>query len=281
MNSGGTLEGLVQSAVQFVPRLIAALVAFGASLLLSGLVARWVRRSAGKRIVDPEPCLLLSRLARWAVIITGTLLALDLVDFDVTGFVAGLGIAGLTVGFALQDIARNFVAGVLLLIRQPIKIGDAVQIQEFAGTVQAINTRDTVIKTWDGETVILPNIDVFGSAIVNYSELSYRRRTVRIGLGYGQDIAQATHTFLEAIRGVEGVIADPPVTVHAEELGNSTLTLAARFWLNQRTHSLLDVHSAVVCAILEAAERAGIELPYPIQTVRLGGDFGGLRSGNT
>jgi small conductance mechanosensitive channel len=138
-----------------------------------------------------------------------------------------------------------------------------------------INVRDTVIKTWDGETVILPNIDVFGSAIVNYSELPYRRRTVRIGLGYGQDIAHATHTFLEAIQGVEGVVADPPVTVHAEELGNSALTLAARFWLDQQTHSLFDVHSMVLRAILKAAEREGIELPYPIQTVRLEGGLKG------
>jgi small-conductance mechanosensitive channel len=277
MNLGGTLEMLLQDAVRFVPKLIAALVLFVASLLLSGLVARWVRRVAGKRIADPEPCLLLSRLARWSVIVTGTLLSLDQVDFDVTGFVAGLGIAGLTVGFALQDIARNFVAGVLLLVRQPIKIGDAVQVESYAGTVLAINTRDTVVKTWDGEAVILPNIDVFGNAIVNYSELPYRRRTVRIGLGYGQDVERATHVFLETIRGVEGVLADPPVTLHAEELGDSTLILAARFWLNQETHSLFDVHSMVVRAILEAAEREEIELPYPIQAVRLEGNLNGLQ----
>ena len=277
MSLSGTLEGLLQNAIEFVPRLIAALVTFVVFLLLSGLVARWVRRALGKRVQDPEPCLLLSRLARWGVIVAGTLASLNLVNFDVTGFVAGLGVAGLTVGFALQDIARNFVAGGLLSVRQPIQIGDAVKILEYAGTVQAINTRDTVIKTWDGETVILPNIDVYGGAIVNYSDLPYRRRTVRIGLGYGQDVAQATHTFLEAIRGVEGVLADPPVTVHAEELGDSTLTLAARFWLNQRTHSLLDVHSIVVRALLEAAEGAGIELPYPIQTVRLEGGLKGLQ----
>jgi small-conductance mechanosensitive channel len=276
MDLSGTFEELVQSALLFVPRLISALVTFVLALLLSGLIARWVRRAVGKRIEDPEPCLLISRLARWTVIVAGTLFALDQVNFDVTGFVAGLGIAGLTVGFALQDIARNFVAGVLLLVRQPIKIGDAVKIDEYAGTVQAVNTRDTIIKTWDGETVILPNVDVFGSAIVNYSARSYRRRTVRIGLGYGQDVAQARHTFLEAIRGVEGVAADPPVTVHAEELGDSALTLAARFWLNQETHNLFDVHSMVIRAILDAAAREKIDLPYPTQTVRLQGKVGTL-----
>ena len=169
----------------------------------------------------------------------------------------------------------TFVAGILLLIREPFGIGDVVQIADHAGTVLAINARDTVIKAWDGEMVILPNIDVFGSAIVNYSDLPYRQRTVRIGLGYGQEIAPAMRAFLAAIREVEGVLADPPPTVHAEELGDSALVLAARFWLNQRTHSLLDVHSMAVQAIVEAAEREGIDLPYPIQTVRLEGEWPG------
>lgn len=115
MSLGGVLETLLEDAIQSVPKLIAALVLFVGSLLLLGMVARWVRRVAGNRIADPGPCLLLSRLARWAVITAGTLLSLDQVDFDVTGFVAGLGTAGLTVGFALQDIASNF-AGVLLIV---------------------------------------------------------------------------------------------------------------------------------------------------------------------
>jgi small-conductance mechanosensitive channel len=223
----------------------------------------------GKRRKEPETCILFARLARWGVVAVGVLLALDLVDFDVTGFVAGLGIAGLTIGFALQDIARNFVAGVLLLLRQPFQIGDAVKIADYAGSVTAIHARDTVLKSWDGETVILPNTDVFSSAIVNYSELPYRRRTVRIGLGYDEDVERATAVFLDAIRQVDGVLDDPAPTVHAEELGDSALALAARFWLNTKTHSLFDVHSMAVRAILEAAARKEIDLPYPTQTLRL------------
>lgn len=269
MDLTGSIEQIVRNVIAFLPKLAAAVVAFAAALLGSGMVAQGVRRAAAKKFDDPDTCVLLSRLARWTVVVAGTLLALDLVDFDVTGFVAGLGIAGLTVGFALQDIARNFVAGVLLLIRQPFGSGDAVKIADYSGSVLEINTRDTVIKTWDGEVVILPNIDVFGSAIVNYSQLPYRRRTVRIGLGYGEDIGRATSVFLEAIRQVDGVLEEPAPTVHADELGDSTLILAARFWLNQQTHSLFDVHSMVLRAIKETAEEQGIDLPYPIQTVRL------------
>jgi small conductance mechanosensitive channel len=271
MDWGGTFQELVQDVLRFIPDLIAALVTFAASLFLSGLAARWVRRTAKVRIRDRETRRLLARLARWSVLVLGTVVALGQVNFDVTGFVAGLGVAGVTVGFALQDIARNFVAGIILLIRQPFDIGDAVEVGDYAGSVLDVTTRDTVLKTWDGEMVILPNIDVFTSAITNYSKLPHRRRTVHIGLGYDEDVGQATGAFLDAIRGVQGVLDDPPPSLLAEELGDSALTLAARFWVNQETHSLFEVHSEVVRAIKEIAEKEEIDLPYPVQTVRLEG----------
>ncbi len=269
MGFEGTLQYIVEGALHFIPRLAAALVTFVASLFLSGLAAQWVRRTTQSKIDDPETVQLLSRLARWGVMVLGIVLALDQVDFDVTGFLAGLGIAGVTIGFALQDISRNFVAGILLLVRQPFGIDDTVKIADFNGTVLAITTRDTVLKTWDGEMVILPNIDVFNSAITNYSELPERRRTVYIGLGYDEDVSHALGIFDETIQGVEGVLSDPAPTIYAEALGDSALTLAARFWVNQRTHDLFETHSHVVQAIKEVAEREGIDLPYPIQTVRL------------
>jgi len=273
MDLSGTFQELLQGALRFIPHLIAALITFAASLLLSGLAARWVRRTAKVKIHDPETLQLLSRLVRWTVIIMGTLAALEQVNFDATSFIAGLGIAGITIGFALQDIARNFVAGILLLVRQPFDIGNAVEVAGYAGTVLDITTRDTVLKTWDGEMVVLPNMDVFTSAIINYSALPHRRRTVYIGLGYDEDVGQATSVFLDAIQSVEGVLDDPAPSLLAEELGDSALTLVARFWVNQETHGLFDVHSEVVRAIKETAEREEIDLPYPVQTVRLEGSW--------
>ena len=263
------VQALVQNALQFIPKLLVALVIFGVSLFLSAVAARWARRTARTKVDDEETLLLLSRLARWAVIVMGTVLALDQVNFDVTGFVAGLGIAGFTIGFALQDITRNFIAGLILLARQPFDIGDSVEVASHAGTVLEINTRDTVLKTWDGEMVILPNLEVFSKAIINYSDLPNRRRTVQIGLGYDEDVNRATEVFLATISSVEGVLADPAPELLAEALGDSTLQLAARFWVNQETHGLFTVHSTVVQRLKEVAEQEQINLPFPIQTVRL------------
>jgi small conductance mechanosensitive channel len=269
MDLSAPLQAFVQEALQFIPKLIVALIVFGVSLFLSVVAARWTERTARTKIDDKETLLLLSRLARWAVVVLGTVLALDQVNFDVTGFVAGLGIAGLTIGFALQDITRNFIAGLILLVRQPFDIGDGVEVAGHAGTVLEITTRDTVLKAWDGEMVILPNLEVFTQPIINYSDLPNRRRTIQIGLGYGEDVERVTELLLEAIRGVDGVLVDPAPELLADNLGDSTLNLSARFWVNQETHGLFDVHSAVVRTIKEAAEQEGIDLPYPIQTVRL------------
>lgn len=273
MDWSATFDNLVQEALAFLPRLIVALVIFGATLILAGLVAKWVRRAAKVKIDDLETVQLLTVVARWTVLILGTLSALRQVNFDAVGFVAGLGLAGFTIGFALQDISRNFIAGLLLLIRQPFDVGDAVQVAGYTGTVLEISTRDTVIKTLDGEMVFLPNLEVFSNPITNYTRLPQRRRTVTIGLGYGEDVARASNVFLETIQAVEGVLTDPTPTLHAMELGDSTLVLEAHFWLNQETHSLFDVHSAVVRAIKEAAECEAIDLPFPVQTVRLEGNW--------
>ena len=266
-----SLQALLEEAWRFAPRLIAALVTFGLVVLFSMAAARWARRAAARRTDKAETILLLARLARWTVLVVGTIVALDQVDFDVTGFAAGLGIAGLTIGFALQDITRNFVAGILLLFRQPFGLGDEVEAGGHTGTVIAVNARDTVLRKWDGEAIILPNLDVYTKPIINYSEQANRRRAVRIGLGYDEDAGRASQVFLEAIRGVDGVLAEPAPFVHAEKLGDSAIELAAHFWFNQRTHGLFAVQSAVVYAIRDAAEREAIDLRQPARFVRMNG----------
>ena len=264
-----SLQTLLTELIAFVPKLIVALITFGASLLVAGPAARAVRRLSERKIENEETLLLITRMTRWTVIIVGTLVALDQVDFDITGFVAGLGIAGITIGFALQDIARNFVAGLLLFARQPFQIGDTVQVADYTGEVMDITTRDTVVQTLDGERVIISNTEVLEKAIINYTESGLRRRTVYIGLGYGQDVRRAIEIFQKAMEEVEGVQDDPAPNIHAEELGDATINLAARFWVDTEVHSLIGVQSDVVIALDRTAGEKGIDLPYPIQTVRV------------
>jgi small-conductance mechanosensitive channel len=221
-------------------------------------------------VEDPETQELLRRIANRSVLILGTLTALNQIPgIDVTSVLAGLGILGFTVGFALQDIARNFIAGLLILMRRPFTVGDAVEIAGHAGTVLEITVRDTVIKTWDGVMEIIPNLDVYTNPIVNYSELPLRRRTVFIGLGYGEDVDRARQIFLDVIQNTEGVLDEPAPEIVSEEFGDATLNLAARFWVNQSTDSIFGVHSNVVEGLNAAAEQKDIDMPFPTQVVRL------------
>ncbi len=269
MDFNAWFQGFLQRALDFLPHLIVALIVFAVTLFTAGPAANWVARRAGKKITDQGTLQLLSILARWTVLITGTLVALDQVNFNITGFVAGLGIAGITVGFALQDITRNFIAGIILLIRKPFTIGDEVEIAGQVGSVYEINTRDTTLKSFDGDAVILPNINVFTATIINFTTLSDHRRTIRIRMPYEEDFEKATRVFLEAINNVEGVLNDPAATVLADELADAGITLVARFWVNREKNALPDVHSRVIKAIKESAEKEGIDLPYPIQLVKV------------
>ncbi|MGD2164798.1 MAG: mechanosensitive ion channel family protein [Anaerolineae bacterium] len=268
---------LVDLADEFVGNLEAYLFAvaiFVGTLFLAKLAERAVRRSIRARVQDPETQLLVSRMARWTVLVLGALTALNQVPgIDVTSLLAGLGIVGFTIGFALQDIARNFIAGLLLLLRQPFNVGDAVEVGGHAGTVLEITTRDTVIKTWDGVMEIIPNLDVYSNPIINYSELPKRRRTVLVGLGYGENVDRAKELFLQAIRGTEGVLQEPAPEILTEDMGDAALNLAARFWVNQQTHNLFGVHSNVVDAINDVAEQEDIDLPFPTQVVHLEADL--------
>ncbi|MDF1520827.1 MAG: mechanosensitive ion channel family protein [Brevefilum sp.] len=257
------------SLVQLLPNLITAIVIFFVTILASDFLAKGVKRIAKKKIENHEMLHLIFLLTRWTVIIFGTIFALSQVNFDVTGFIAGLGVAGFTIGFALQDIAKNFISGLLLLSRQPFSIGDYVKVNDYNGNVKEINVRDTVVETLDGEIVIIPNQKVFENPIINYTQSRLRRRTVVIGLGYEEDVARATQIFLDVIKNVPGVESQPEPSIRAKELGDSALTLEALFWVDQQSNNLVGIHSDVVTAIKEASDKHNINLPYPVQTVLL------------
>ena len=255
------------SLLLFLPKLIAGLVIFILSLVGAGFLAKAVKQMVAKQIKSEEVQSLIKQITQWTVIIIGTIIALDQVDFNVTGFIAGLGIAGFTIGFALQDIARNFISGLILLYRQPFTIGDFIEVSGHSGTVKMINIRDTEIQTLDGDLVIIPNNKVFENAIINRSASRLRRRTVSIGLGYDEDVDRAMEIFLDAIRGVEGVEAEPVPMIQAMSMDDSTLSLTAFYWVDQQENSPLRVHSEVLKAVNRASHDYHINLPYPIQTV--------------
>jgi len=268
MNIQASLETILASLLAFLPQLFVAIMIFILSLILSGMLSKWIGRIfEHKPYADKTVVALLTKVTHAMVIIFGGLLALQQVNFNVTGFLTGLGIIGLTVGFALQDIGRNFVAGIIMLIYRPFSIGDEVQVAEYSGEVLDITLRDTVIKTWDGEKVILPNNNVFNAAIVNYSDLVPRRRTINILLSPDEEIGRIAQVFKVAVENVPGVLSSPAVAVQLDSISESGLSLLIRFWVDQNKVSMVQTHSDAIQAVQQAAKESNIRISSMVNRV--------------
>ena len=261
-------QTLLDQVITFIPKLALALFIFFVALFISSWVFRLVRAALAKRNVDPELNLLLSRISRWAIIVFGTFQALAQVDFNLGGFLTGLGIIGFTIGFALQDIAKNFVAGVLLLVQQPFDIGDAIEVSGCGGTVIEIRVRSTTINTWDGRIVNIPNADVYTDIITNFSQSTRRRVQLDVGVAYQSDLEQVTEVVQETIGALEGIIHDDPApSVYFQTFGDSAINLSIYFWCETGVTSPLVAKDQALKAIKTAFERAGIGIPYPTTAV--------------
>ncbi len=183
------------------------------------------------------------------------------------GVFATLGVGSVAVGFAFKDILQNLLAGLLLLINRPYKRGDQIVVKGFEGTVEHIESRATLIKTYDGRRVIIPNSDVYTSPVVVNTAFDKRRDDYVIGIGYGDEPGSTAATFLAAIAEVEGVLADPAPEVLPWALNNSTVDLKARWWVKSQRTDVVHTRARVVLAIHKAAAEHGIDLPFPTQVI--------------
>lgn len=264
-----TLENIVTGVQYFLPRLGAAVLVYLVARVVSSSVARLIRRSMEARRRDPELIVLLEMLTRWGILALGIVLALEqLAPGRFSSLIAGLGIAGFTIGFALQDVAKNFVAGILLLIQQPFEINDAIEVGGYGGTVLDISLRATEMRTWDGRRVFIPNGDIFVSSIVNFSRALRRRIEIPIGVAPESDLDHVARVTLDTIReNVSGVLADPTPQVVFSQFGESTIDLKVFYWIDTGEAGVLQAQDEGVRAIKEAFEDQAIEMPYPTHTI--------------
>jgi small conductance mechanosensitive channel len=261
------LRDLIGQGREHLPGLAAAILIFVSSLIVARVASRAVARASRK--ADVQIRNLLTRLVTMTTLVVGAVVALDQVGVNVGGLVAGLGLLGFTLGFALQDIGKNLVSGVLLLVQRPFEIGDNIEVAGYGGTVTDIDVRATSIKAWDGLQVIIPNADVYSNSITNYNTFPPRRGQLTVAVGYEEDLPQVMDIFLDAVRGVPDVLAEPAPAVYCSNLGTSGVEVDTYFWIDQGKSSMLEATSRAVMALKEAAAAAGINLPYPIQTVRV------------
>jgi len=192
---------------------------------------------------------------------------LGIFDIGVTSFVAILGAASFAVGLALQGSLSNFAAGVILLVLRPFKVGDFVEVNGLMGTVSTIEIFSTILKTPDNKTIIIPNGNIVGTNIVNFSLEAQRRVDFTFGVDYSADIKQVK-TLLEGIaKKHDKVLEEPGVFVGLNELADSSINFVLRVWVNSEDY--WTVYFEIMEAVKEGLDKAEISIPYPhIQLVQ-------------
>ena len=260
---------LLERALESIPGLLGALVV----LFLTGYAVKLILKiaeEAGSRTIKSTSLqLLLKKVCRIGVWTVGILLACVLAfpGFELGDIIATLGIGSVAIGFAFQDIFKNFLAGIILLVEEPFRIGDEVVIGDYNGKVENISIRTTKIRTYNGERILLPNSTVFTDAVKVVTAYSHRRTDLAVGVDYNTPILQASKILKQTITSVSGVMREPAPEIDVVNFGDSSIDLVVRYWSNSQQKQLRQVQTKAMIAIKKALDEAEISIPYPIRTL--------------
>lgn len=266
-------------------------VFFGAIVLsrvVKALTAHVVERGEGAGRVAQ----VVGRMVGALVVVGGFVYALQVLGVRLAPLLGALGIGGLALAFAAQTILENVFASALLQARRPFRSGDQIASNDIEGTVEEVNFRTVVLRTYDGERVLMPCSQVLNSPITNFTTNRTRRTTLAVGVAYSTDLARAQRVLLEAVGSVEGVRAQPTPQAWVEEFGESSIDFALRYWHAPDIATMWRVRSGVAMAVKSAFDGAGIGMPFPQRTLGFlpgsaltidggdGGDGGGASDAN-
>ena len=248
-------------------KIIAALAIFVIGRWLAKTAVKWLAKMLARGGIDSTLSGFLSSIVYIALIAAVLLTALGALGINTTSFLAIMGAAGLAVGLALKDSLGNFAAGVMLIFFRPFRAGDFVEAGGTSGTVQSIRIFDSVLKTADNRVITVPNSLIYADTITNYSAESTRRVDLVIGIGYGDDIAEAKRLIGEVLAAEQRVLADPAPALLLLELGASSVDIAVRPWVASSDYWA--TRSDLLEGIKVALEQNGLSIPYPQRDVHV------------
>jgi small conductance mechanosensitive channel len=259
--------------VDMIPNMLLSIILFLVFIVLSRLTKKVFIKIFQKSSDNKALENLFSTIIYYSMLGIGLFIILDILNLDkaVTSLLAGVGVVGLALGFAFQDIAANFVSGVILAFRKPFLIDDVIKVGDLMGDVTRTNLRVTVIRTFQGQEVYIPNKDVLSNPITNYSVLKQRRIDLAVGVSYGDDLKKVRNLVINTLNKLEGVIRKEDMIFTYTEFGSSSINFEIKFWINYPINpSFLEMRSKAIIAIKDAFDDADITIPFPIRTL----DFG-------
>lgn len=264
---------LKKASVNNLPDMFFNLFIFFVILLLFRWLARLTRRlirgGLERSSLDTSALLknLLISVSGGAVMLLGILVALSQVGISLGPMLAGLGVAGFIVGFALQDTLGNFASGAMILIYRPYDVDDFVEVTGASGLVKKMNLVSTTIITFDNQTLVIPNSKIWGDVIKNVTAQKVRRVDLEVGIGYGDDIEHAERVLAGILADHDHVLEQPEARIKLHSLGDSSVNFIVRPWV--KTEHYWDVYWDITREVKIRFDREGISIPFPQRDVHL------------
>ncbi|KNG94712.1 mechanosensitive ion channel family protein [Pseudaestuariivita atlantica] len=256
----------VEFLAQVLGSVLAAIVILIAGFIIAGWVSRRIMRIAHRHPqMDDTLFDFLANIARYAIIGFAFLFVLNTFGVQTTSVVAVIGAAGLAIGLALQGTLSNVAAGVMLIFFRPIRQGDFVEVNGQMGTVKAITLNFTELASVGNVQIIIPNSEVWGNTITNYSTYPTRRAEWTFGVGYGANLAEAERIIRDTILGDPRSKSDPAPFIQVNNLGDSSVDFLVRVWVDASDY--FAYQADMKRAVKEALDAGGIDIPFPTRTL--------------
>ena len=263
----GTLDMLQTKGLEFGLQALIAVVIFYVGRIIARMIQKGLRKGMQSQGVEKILETFISNLAYWVIMTFVIIAAINQVGIQTTSLIAVMGAAGLAVGLALQGSLSNFAAGVLIVVFRPYRVGDWVEAAGIAGSIEQVQILTTTLKTGDNKRIIVPNSQIMGSIITNYSANETRRVDMTIGVSYADDLDKVRAAIKEVIAADERILAEPACTIAVSELADSSVNFVVRPWVN--TSDYWAVYFALNEAIKKRFDSEGISIPFPQRDVHI------------
>lgn len=261
------LEDLTANGPGWLFKVVLFFAILGGFRVFAAITRKFVARSVQSSKLRFSQ-LLQETLVSWsarAVMLVGLLVALSQMGFEIGALLAGLGIAGFVLGFALQDSLSNFAAGAMILMYRPFDVGDLIEASGVSGHVSRMTLVSTTILTIDYQTLIVPNNKIWGDVIRNFTAQQKRRVDLVVGVGYGEDVDRVDAVLRDIVAKQENILDDPPLTVEVHNLGDSSVDFIVRPWV--KTENYWKVYWAMTREVKRRFDKEGIQIPFPQRDV--------------
>ncbi|WP_201533966.1 mechanosensitive ion channel family protein [Psychrobacter immobilis] len=274
-----TYQSIIDSANEMVvgfleriPYFVASLIVIVIFWLLSIVFKKVVYKLLGSRSRHQNLVKVFQRVGGALIVFIGLIIAMVIAvpGFTPAKLIGALGIGSVAIGFAFKDIFQNLLSGILLLLSEPFRIGDQIVSGEYEGTVEDIKIRATTIRTYDGRQVVIPNSDLYTSALTVNTAYKQRRLQLAVGIGYADDIVEAKSVIMKALDRADSVSKQASPTIIAVNLGDSTIDLVVRWFIDDgnQANKVTSIDQVLI-EVKTALDKAGIDMPFPVRTIDL------------